>query len=126
MGNRFLPHNTHLENPDLFPTLDPHLRQLSKLPLVYCSDLVFQFMHLAPGIYTISGGKQVGKTTVLKQWMAQLIKEKTHPQNILYTTGELFTRDPFSSYQTLWQSNNLERTGPGPFYRSPEDCVRLC
>ena len=79
MDIRFLPHNTHIEDPTLFHTLDPHLRQLSKLPLVYRSELLGQLPRLIPGIYTISGGRQVGKTTLLKQWMAQLIEENVEP-----------------------------------------------
>ncbi|MCK5544557.1 MAG: ATP-binding protein [Desulfobulbaceae bacterium] len=89
MDIRFLPHNTHIEDPTLFHTLDPHLRQLSKLPLVYRSELLWQLPRLIPGIYTISGGRQVGKTTLLKQWMAQLIEENVEPARIAFLTGEL-------------------------------------
>jgi predicted AAA+ superfamily ATPase len=89
MDARFLPHNTHLEEPDAFPHLDPHLRQLNKLPLVYWSKLISRFSKLDRGIYTISGGRQVGKTTLFKQWMAQLIKDNIDPRNIAFMTGEL-------------------------------------
>jgi predicted AAA+ superfamily ATPase len=89
MDARFLPHNTHLEEPDAFPQLDPHLRQLRKLPLVYRSKLISRFSKLDTGIYTISGGRQVGKTTLLKQWMAQLIKDNIDPRTIAFVTGEL-------------------------------------
>jgi hypothetical protein len=44
---------------------------------------------LIPGIYTISGGRQVGKTTLLKQWMAQLIEDNIEPARIAFLTGEL-------------------------------------
>ena len=86
---RFLPHNAHLEEPDAFPQLDPHLRQLNKLPLVYRSKLISRFSRLDKGIYTISGGRQVGKTTLLKQWMAQLIEDNIDPKTIAFVTGEL-------------------------------------
>ena len=89
MDIRFSPHNSHLEDPTSFHFLDPHLRQLSRLPLVYRSELLGQLPRLIPGIYTISGGRQVGKTTLLKQWMAQLIKENIEPARIAYLTGEL-------------------------------------
>jgi predicted AAA+ superfamily ATPase len=89
MDPRFSPHNAHLEDPASFHLLDPHLRQLSRLPLVYRSELLGQLPRLTPGIYTISGGRQVGKTTLLKQWMAQLIKENIEPARISYLTGEL-------------------------------------
>jgi predicted AAA+ superfamily ATPase len=86
-----LPHNTHWEDPTSFDLLDPHLRRLSKLPLVYRSELLTQLPRLIPGtgIYTVSGGRQVGKTTLLKQWMAQLLKENLAPERIAYSTGEL-------------------------------------
>ncbi len=86
---RFLPHNTHLDEPDAFHQLDPHLRQLNKVPLVYRSKLISQFSRLEEGIFTISGGRQVGKTTLLKQWMAQLIEDKIDPKTIAFVTGEL-------------------------------------
>ncbi len=84
-----MPHNTHWEDPTSFDLLDPHLRQLGKLPLVYRSGLLTQLPRSIPGIYTVSGGRQVGKTTLLKQWMAQLLKENFEPERIAYLTGEL-------------------------------------
>ena len=89
MDARFLPHNTHLEEPAAFIQLDPHLRQLNKLPLVHRSKLISRLSRLNTGIYTISGGRQVGKTTLLKQWMAQLIKDAIDPGTIAFVTGEL-------------------------------------
>ncbi len=86
---RLLPHNTHLEEPDAFTQLDPHLRQLNKLPLVHRSKLISRLSTLDKGIYTISGGRQVGKTTLLKQWMARLIEDKIDPGTIAFVTGEL-------------------------------------
>ena len=89
MDLRFLPHNTHLEEPGAFCQLDPHLRQLNKLLLVHRSDLISRLSRLDTGIYTISGGRQVGKTTLLKQWMATLIKDAVDPATIAFMTGEL-------------------------------------
>jgi len=42
-----------------------------------------------PGIYTETGGRQVGKTTPLKHWMAQLLADGTPPYSIFYISGEL-------------------------------------
>jgi predicted AAA+ superfamily ATPase len=44
---------------------------------------------LDTGIYTIGGGRQVGKTTLLKQWMAKLITDAVDPEAIAFVTGEL-------------------------------------
>jgi predicted AAA+ superfamily ATPase len=89
MDSRFLPHNIHLEKPEAFTELDPHLKLLAKMPMVYQSPLLKQIPYNIPGIYTISGGRQVGKTTFLKQWMAKLIKTPVTSNNLVYVSGEL-------------------------------------
>lgn len=89
MDSRLLPHNTHLDNPGAFSDSDPQLRVLKKQSLVYHSPLLEQMPRKEPGIYTLTGGRQTGKTTFLKQWMIQLIESGVHPENIVYVTGEL-------------------------------------
>jgi len=85
----FIPHNTHLENPESFGERDPHLKQLRKKLLVHHSRLLNHLPGRKPGIYSISGGRQVGKTTLLKQWMSELLKRGVLPESIVYFTGEL-------------------------------------
>ena len=87
MDSRFLPHNTHIEKPEDFFDLDPHLKLLGKQPLIYHSPLLKQIPHKEPGIFTLSGGRQIGKTTLLKQWMARLLELQVAPENIVYVTG---------------------------------------
>lgn len=89
MDIRFLPHNTHLESPKAFIKQDPHLRQLSKQTLVHRSRLLDRIPRDTPGIYTMSGGRQTGKTTLLKQLMAELLESHVSPERIAYMTGEL-------------------------------------
>lgn len=89
MDARFFPHNTHLEDPDSFVKRDPHLRQLRQQLLVYRSPLLDQLPLHQPGIYTVGGGRQIGKTTLMKQWMAELIQSGVAPERIVYLTGEL-------------------------------------
>ena len=89
MDPRFLPHNTHFEAPDEFSSLDPHLRLLKQLPIVHRSDLLTAFPKDSAGIYTVTGGRQVGKTTLLKQWMALLMEAGVKPACIAYIAGEL-------------------------------------
>ncbi len=89
MDIRFLPHNIHLENPDLFSSRDPHLQHLRKQLLVHRSKLLDSLPWNNPGIYTVSGGRQIGKTTLLKQWMNELLEKKATPECIIYFTGEL-------------------------------------
>jgi predicted AAA+ superfamily ATPase len=84
-----LPHNTHLEKPEAFIEQDPHLKQLNKQALVHRSQLLDQMPRYLSGIYTLSGGRQTGKTTLLKQWMAELLEGSVAPNSIAYMTGEL-------------------------------------
>ena len=80
-------HNSHLEG--AFPDLDPHLRRLQNQPLVYRFPLIDRLPRTQSGIYTIGGGRQIGKTTLLKQWMAELLSVGTAPARIHFLTGEL-------------------------------------
>lgn len=90
MDLRFLPHNRHLESPAAFVREDPHLRRLRGQPLVHRSPLLGRLPRREPGIYTLGGGRQVGKTTLLKQWMAELLDEgAVLPARLAYLTGEL-------------------------------------
>lgn len=89
MDTRFLPHNLHIEDPNLFSSGDPHLKQLRKQALIHRSELLDLLPRHTPGIYTISGGRQVGKTTLLKQWMNELLESGVAPEFIIYFTGEL-------------------------------------
>ena len=88
MDTRFLPHNSHLEGESSFELLDPNLRRLGKVPLVYRSPLL-DTLPRQSGIYTITGGRQVGKTTLLKQWMQCLLADGIPPAAIIYLSGEL-------------------------------------
>lgn len=86
---RFAPHNVHREDPGRFRTLDPQLRELRRLPVAYRYPLLAHLPVDQPGIYSITGGRRVGKSTVLKQWMADLLDRGVAPERILYLTGEL-------------------------------------
>jgi len=89
MDSRFLAHNSHLDNPKAFGKLDPHLRLLSKQSLIHSPALLTSLPAGKSGIYSIAGGRQIGKTTLLKQWMQILLKSKTPAENIAFFTGEL-------------------------------------
>ena len=90
MDLRFLPHNSHLEAPENFHKRDPHLRQLSRQALVYRFPVLDRLFGVdQPGIYTVSGGRQIGKTTLLKLWMADLLKKGVNPLCIAFLTGEV-------------------------------------
>ena len=89
MDPRFLPHNTHRDGLRAFYERDPQLRTLTGLPLVHRTGLIEALPRRTPGIYTLGGGRQVGKTTLLKQWMAQLLTDGVAPGAIAFFTGEV-------------------------------------
>lgn len=86
---RFSFHNTHIEDPRLFSERDPQLRLLKQQKYVYHSPLLKEFPDNVPGIYTLGGGRQIGKSTLLKQWMLQLVEEGNDPKNIIFISGEI-------------------------------------
>ncbi|MBS0655898.1 MAG: ATP-binding protein [Verrucomicrobia bacterium] len=100
MDPRFLHHNTHLIDPKEFEDRDPNLRYLRSQKYIYISPLIEQFPLDIPGVYTLSGGRQIGKTTLLKQWMLYLLEKKISPGSIAFLTGELI-QDHFSLIHLL-------------------------
>jgi len=89
MDIRFEPHNSHRFDPGSFEKLDPHLRVLGQQKLLHRSHLLDTLPRRESGIYTITGGRQVGKTTLMKQWMAELLNKGVEAKGIAYLTGEL-------------------------------------
>ena len=89
MDVRFRPHNAHLDAPGSFADLDPHLRFLQAQILVHRSALLDRLPRDEAGIFSVGGGRQIGKTTLLKQWMAELLQEGVAPQCLRFVTGEL-------------------------------------
>lgn len=89
MDARFLAHNSHLQNPQTFAQTDPQLYLLSQQKYIFRSSLLGQFPQDTPGVYTLGGGRQIGKSTLLKQWMLQLLGEGVAPERIVFLSGEL-------------------------------------
>ncbi|MDE0033781.1 MAG: ATP-binding protein [Deltaproteobacteria bacterium] len=69
--------------------MDPQLRELRGLPFTYRYPILAHLPINQPGIYSITGGRRIGKSTVLKQWMCDLLDRGVAPQRIFYVTGEL-------------------------------------
>ena len=89
MDPRFLPHNNHRGDPRQFAANDPQLRHLAQCPYQHRSALIDRLPRRTPGIYSLGGGRQTGKSTLLKQWMAELLSEGVPPQAVSYLSGEL-------------------------------------
>lgn len=105
MDIRFQANNSHLDNPGSFTQTDPHLRRLYTQTYVYHAALLNEIPRDEPGIITLGGGRQIGKTTLLKQWIAKLLQGGVQPQAICFFSGELI-----SDYQSLYtlMKNQLE------------------
>ena len=83
-------HNQFKESIARFRDNDPQLKRLKNLPLVYYSSLLDEQTFQNPGIYLITGGRQIGKTTFLKQFILQLlVREKIDPRAIFFISGEI-------------------------------------
>jgi predicted AAA+ superfamily ATPase len=94
MKDEFQIHNLFRVSPERFYSEDPHLRRAALQPFSYVSPLINAPEFLEPGILMITGGRQVGKTTCLKQFIAKLLNEgKLPPDHISFMTGELIRDD---------------------------------
>jgi len=107
MDMKFALHNTHLDDPKHFADRDPQLQRLRKQKYIYQSPIIKQLPTTIPGIYTVGGGRQIGKTTLLKQWMLSLLEQKVAPLAIAFFSGELI--DNHHALLDLIQ-NHLEAT----------------
>lgn len=87
---RLLPHNLHWQGRDFFLAGDPTLQRLRAHAFVHRPALLDALPRTTPGIYTLVGGRQVGKSTLLKQLMAELLAAGTAPERIAYVTCEPF------------------------------------
>lgn len=84
MDIEFLPNNSHLKAPKSFAKQDPHLLRMHKQPYVFHSPIIDELPLDIPGIYNLGGGRQVGKTTLLKQWMLNLLNQGVAPEAIVF------------------------------------------
>lgn len=86
----FQVHNLFKYGIEEFKARDPQLQRLAKLPFSYLSPLAAEPNFKEPGIYLLTGGRQVGKTTFLKQYILQRLElDRVDPSNILFLPGEL-------------------------------------
>ena len=88
---------------------DPQLSFLKSQRYIYYSPLLKEFPADVPGIYTLGGGRQVGKTTLLKQWISKLLVDGVPPQSIAFLSGELI--EDFHTLVRLLQDQLQGREG---------------
>ena len=98
MRDRFAVHNRFNGKISNFLEQDPHLLTLSQLTYQHSPDWWKNIPADAHGIYILTGGRQVGKSTSVKLWIAHCLKKKIFtPDHILYLPcDEIFDAAEFS------------------------------
>jgi predicted AAA+ superfamily ATPase len=72
---------------------DPHLKVLKDLKFVFHSSLEEEIPLNQPGIYILTGGRQVGKSTLIKLIIKNLLtRNKISPHQIFYIACDLLQR----------------------------------
>ncbi|OGT49382.1 MAG: hypothetical protein A3F17_00700 [Gammaproteobacteria bacterium RIFCSPHIGHO2_12_FULL_41_15] len=104
MDTEFLPNNLHLKSLAAFKNNDPQLSNLYNQKYTFRSQIIDELPIDVPGIYNVSGGRQIGKTTLLKQWMLHLMTNQIKPEAIAFLSCELIV-DEKSLYRII--SNQL-------------------
>lgn len=85
MKNEYLAHNLFWRDAQSFSELDPHLSQLVDLKFVHPLDWWREINWETPGIYILTGGRQIGKSTSTKLLIKHLLGEKRFaPQSMFY------------------------------------------
>ncbi|MBL8724676.1 MAG: ATP-binding protein [Planctomycetes bacterium] len=87
---RLLPHNLHWQGAAAFLERDPTLVRMRSQPFVFRPPLLDTLPHGTPGIYTLVGGRQVGKSTLCKQFLADRLVAGVVPERLAYVTCEPF------------------------------------
>ena len=114
MDPLFSAHNSHWISATDFHKTDPHLRRLSEQALVYRFPLMDQLPVGLPGVYSMTGVRQIVKTTILKQWIDERLRCGTDPHQMVYYTGELI--DDHHALVRLIESTVADRIGEGLLY----------
>jgi len=114
MDTIFIPNNSHWFDAAGFESSDPNLINLSERALVYENPLLAELPITVPGIYTLGGGRQIGKSTLLKQWMASLLQKKIKAKSIVFVSGEFI--DDHHVLIRVMQSLLAEMEGPLKYF----------
>lgn len=85
MRPEFQQHNLFAKGIAHFTSHDPNLSYLESLKYVMEPPLLDEIPLHTPGIYILTGARQVGKSTLLKLLIKKLLTQNTcHPEQVLY------------------------------------------
>ncbi|MEW6687089.1 MAG: hypothetical protein AB1393_12950 [Candidatus Edwardsbacteria bacterium] len=83
MKNELQPHNLFKKDINSYLNNDPHLNHLRDMKYIFRSSLEKKIPLHLPGIYILTGGRQVGKSTLIKLVIKNLLmEEKVSPHQI--------------------------------------------
>lgn len=111
---QFAAHNLFRKDVSLFLKNDPQLSMLDDLPFVFESPLEERIPLSTPGIYILTGGRQVGKSTLVKQIIRNLLGKEIAPELIFYLPCD--TIETFDGLMFHIESFKEELAGRRPFF----------
>lgn len=98
MREKYIVHNKFLENISFFNKNDPHLYALSQLKFQYHFAWWQSLDFNIPGIYILTGGRQIGKSTSCKLLIKYCLEKKIFPPDAIFylPCDEIFDAKQFS------------------------------
>jgi uncharacterized protein len=112
MHSKYLIHNQFISSMSDFGKLDPHLSVLAKQKFRHQFDWWKNLSLTTTGIYILTGGRQVGKSTSCKQLIQTCLKNKDFAaKNILYLPcDEIFNAKELSQTIRLFLEQTENQT----------------
>jgi len=113
MRIEFKPHNLFKENVKLYLKSDPQLGNIRDIKYVFHSHLEKDIPLDIPGIYILTGGRQVGKSTLIKLIIKKLLLKKgISPGQIFYISCETIQRyqELVSIMQEIFEELDREKS----------------
>jgi predicted AAA+ superfamily ATPase len=93
---------------------DPHLALLAEQPARLPARIVQEIDLGAPGLHTLRGPRQVGKSTDLKLLVQRALEEGREAQQVFYLQVDLLYGQPITELDaTVDAAKRLARAGPG-------------
>lgn len=105
-------HNKHWLNLEEFEDRDPHLSKLKNVKWIAQYEFNKEFNNETPGIYTLSGGRQLGKSTCFKQQMLKLARLGINPSEVFYLACDtILDRNDFYQVLKYFLETNVSQKG---------------
>ena len=84
MLETYVNHNQFIKGLESFTKLDPHLNSLSQLKYQHSADWWKELKLNEPGIYILTGGRQIGKSTSCKLLIKHCLQKKIFSKDCMF------------------------------------------